>query len=222
MQWIAWRIISTLINTFIIINIVDVILMGPVILKYSNKSKKPSFVISKENRIDIQEGNSCSGYSISYVLRHYGIPADGDKIYAELPKRKNGYVYQREVKRMLEKYGFKVKYRAGNLHTLRNEVSRGNPVIVYVKVRKDKNWRHFVPVVGYDENNIFLAESLAEFVNCNENLYNRKISNEDFKMLWNTSTFVMPLYTHTFFSIDRKGNGKDEDYTLDFAKQRRF
>lgn len=202
---LVWLIIGTFINTFIIITIVDMILMGNFKLTFSNKSKKSSFMITKENCIDIQAGNSCSGYSIAYILRHYGISVNGDEIYAKLPnKMNNGYVYPKEIKRMLEIYGFHVKYYVGNLHALRNEVSKGNPVIVFMKVRKEKNWLHYVPVVGYDENNIFIAESLVELVNCNENTYNRKIGNKDFKILWNTSMLKMPLYTHTFFSIDRK------------------
>ena len=61
-----------------------------------------------------------------------------------------------------------------------------------------------MPVVGYDENHIFLAESLAECVNCNEKAYNRKLSNKDFLALWNTSMIKMPLYTHTFYVIEKK------------------
>jgi len=205
MQWLVWLVMGTFINIFIMINIVDMILMGNYQLLFSNKSKKSSFMITKGNRIDAQEGNSCSGYSIAYLLRHYDISADGNEIYSKLPnKMKNGYVYPKEVKRMLEKYGFRVKYCVGNLHALRNEVSKGNPVIVFMKVRKDKDWLHYVPVVGYDEDNIFMAESLAELVNCGQNTHNRKISNEDFRILWNTSMLKMPLYTHTFFSVDRK------------------
>ncbi len=44
-------------------------------------------MISKENRIDIQAGNSCSGYSIAYILRHYDILSDGDEIYKKLPNK---------------------------------------------------------------------------------------------------------------------------------------
>ena len=205
MQWLVLLVIVTFINTVIIISIVDIFLMGSFKLMFSNKSKKSSFMITKKNRIDTQTGNSCSGYSIAYILRHYDISAYGNEIYSKLPnKMKNGYVYPKEVKRMLEKFGFNVKYCVGNLHSLRNEVSKGNPVIVFIKARKDKNWLHYVPVVGYDEDNIFLAESLGELINCNENTLNRKISSEDFKILWNTSMLKMPLYTHTFYSINRK------------------
>lgn len=61
-----------------------------------------------------------------------------------------------------------------------------------------------MPVVGYDENNIFLAESLSELMNCNHEIYNRKLSYEEFERLWNTSMLKMPLYTHTFFVVERK------------------
>ncbi len=200
---LVWQIIGMFVNSFIIISIVDIILMGNFKLKFSKKSKTLFFMITKENCIDIQAGNTCSGYAIAYILRHCGISVKGDEIYAKLPnKMNNGCVYPKEVKRMLEKYGFDVKYCVGNLHALRNEINKGTPVIVLIKTRKDKNWLHYVPVVGYDEDNIFIAESFAELVNCNENSCNRKIHNEEFKKLWNTSMLKMPLYTHTFFTVE--------------------
>ena len=205
MDWLIWYVICTLINTFIIITIVDVVLMGPLMLKFSRKSRISRFMVLKENRIDMQSGNSCSGYAAAYVLRHYDIPADGDDIYMKMPdKMANGYVYPKEIKRMFEKYGFHAKYCTGNLNALKNEVSKGNPVIVLIKVRKGKKWLHYVPVVGYDEDSLYLAESFAESVNCSEKTYNRKVSNRDFKALWNTSLLKMPLYTHTFYRISGK------------------
>lgn len=202
MHWIIWLAIGTFINTFIIITIVDVVLMDPLMPRISRRNHCCSFMVRKENRIDIQKGNSCSGYAIAYVLRHHDIAADGDDIYTKLPdKMANGYVYPKKVKKMFEEYGFHVAYCAGNLNALKNEVSKGNPVIVFIKVRRDRKWLHYVPVVGYDEENIFLAESLEELVNCSEETYNRKISNGDFKALWNTSMLKMPLYTHTFYTV---------------------
>ncbi len=204
MGWFVWS-IGTLVNTLIIITLVDMILMGLFRLKLSRKSSISRFMISKENKIDIQKGNTCSGYSTAYVLRHYDMQADGEDIYSKMSnKMANGYVYPKEIKRMFEKYGFSVKYCAGNLNALKNEVSKGNPVIVFIKVRRGEKWLHYVPVVGYDEDNLFIAESLAELVNCNEKTYNRKISNANFKALWNTSMLKMPLYTHTFYRLERK------------------
>lgn len=205
MIWLAWLIIM-FVNAIIITTIVDIVLMGSFTLKFSKKCAIPQVMISKDNRIDMQKGNQCSGYSTAYILRHYGIPANGDEVYEKMSnKMANGYVYPKEIKRMFEKYGFCVKYCVGNLHALKREVSKGNPVIVFIKVRRDKNWLHYVPVVGYDEEHVFLAESLAELVNCNEEVYyNRKISKKDFLRLWNTSMLKMPLYTHTFYVIEKK------------------
>ena len=204
MIWLVWLIIL-FVNAIIITTVVDIVLMGSFTLKFSKKCAITQFMVSKDNRIDMQKGNQCSGYSTAYILRHYDIPANGEEIYEKMPnKMANGYVYPKEIKRMLEKYGFCVKYCVGNLHALKREVAKGNPVIVFIKVRSDKNWLHYVPVVGYDEEHIFLAESLAELVNCNEEVYyNRKISKKDFLRLWNTSMLKMPLYTHTFYVIEK-------------------
>ncbi len=70
--------------------------------------------------------------------------------------------------------------------------------IVMIRVREDKNWLHYVPVVGFDEQNIFLAESLEDMVNCNEKCYNRKVDNKTFRRLWNTSMLRQPLYRNTY------------------------
>ena len=103
----------------------------------------------------------------------------------------------------LSKNGFKVKYCRGNLNALKNAVATGNPVIAMIKIRPDKNWLHYIPVVGYDGQNIFVAESLAELSNCNEPHYNRRIPAKEFKKLWNTAMPKMPLYANTFFTVER-------------------
>ncbi len=205
MLWYILWLLATIVNTLLIITIVDVVLMGAFALRFSGKCSALSFVITKENRIDMQKENECAGYAAAYILRHYDMAADGEEIYKKIPnKMADGYVYPKEIRRTLEGYGFSVKYCAGNLNALKNEVSKGNPVIVFIKVKEDKSWLHYVPVVGYDEKQIFLAESLTELVNCDEKMYNRRIKNEEFERLWNTSMLKMPLYSHTFFVVERK------------------
>lgn len=138
-------------------------------------------------------------------MRHYDIPANGTEIYQKMPyKASDGCVPPKAIKKVFESYGFHVTYCAGNLNALKREVCKGNPVIVFIKSRKDKRWLHFVPVVGYDEDNLFLAESAAEHTNCNEKEYNRRISNSDFMALWNTAMLKMPLYAHTFYVVEKK------------------
>lgn len=106
---------------------------------------------------------------------------------------------------LFKEKGFNVCYHSGNLNTLKHDLENsGNPIIVMIRIQKDKNYLHYVPVVGFDENNIFIAESLAELVNDNNELYNRKISNKEFLKLWNTSMLRQPLYKNTYFVTSNK------------------
>ena len=194
--------LSTLVNTVIIITIADIFLMGGLHFHFSIKCRKKEVVITKANRIDLQNGYQCAAFSSAYILRHWDIEEHGDNLYEVIPnKKKDGRVYPRGILNLLSQYGFNVKYCAGNIAALKNEVSRGNPVIVMIRIQTDKNYLHFVPVVGYDEQYIFIAESLADFVNSNEQYYNRKILVKEFKKLWNTSMLKMPFYRNTYITM---------------------
>ena len=194
----------TLVNNVIIITIADIFLMGGLHFHFSIKCRKKEVVITKANRIDLQNGYQCAAFSSAYILRHWDIEEHGDNLYEVIPnKKKDGRVYPRGILNLLSQYGFNVKYCAGNIAALKNEVSRGNPVIVMIRIQTDKNYLHFVPVVGYDEQYIFIAESLADFVNSNEQYYNRKILVKEFKKLWNTSMLKMPFYRNTYITISK-------------------
>ena len=196
--------LSTLVNTVIIITIADIFLMGGLHFHFSMKCRKKEVVITKANRIDLQNGYQCAAFSSAYILRHWDIEEHGDNLYEVIPnKKKDGRVYPRGILNLLSQYGFNVKYCAGNIAALKNEVSRGNPVIVMIRIQTDKKYLHFVPVVGYDEQYIFIAESLADFVNSNEQYYNRKILVKEFKKLWNTSMLKMPFYRNTYITISK-------------------
>ena len=123
---------------------------------------------------------------------------------------KNGLVYPKGILHLFSQYGFKVKYCGGNIASLKNEVSKGNPVIVMIRIQSDKSWLHYVPVVGYDEQNIFLAESLSDFINCKELYYNRTIPIKEFKKLWNTGMLKMPFYRNTYYSLQIMEDYYDE------------
>lgn len=84
---------------------------------------------------------------------------------------------------------------------MKNEISKGNPVIVMIRIQTDKKWLHYVPIVGYEEQYIFIAESLEELTNCNERYYNRKIAIREFGKLWNTSMLKMPFYRNTYMVV---------------------
>lgn len=202
---VAGLLLIILMNYLIITNIVDIILLGAFSFRFSAGCHTEQFVITKENRIDMQKGFQCSAFSTAYVLRHFDMEVDGGTLYSVMPhKMKSGYVYPKGVYDMLRSYGMKVKYCRGNLNALKVDLQKGNPIIVMIRVQKDKDWLHYVPVVGFDEEHVFLAESLSELINCKNVLYNRRLRNEEFLQLWNTAMLKQPFYKNTYFVAKSK------------------
>lgn len=202
---VASLLLIILMNYLIITNIVDIILLGKLSFRFSIGCHTEQFVITKENRIDMQKGFQCSAFSTAYVLRHFDKEVDGGSLYSVMThKMKSGYVYPKGVYDMLRSYGMKVKYCRGNLNSLKVDLQKGNPIIVMIRVQKDKNWLHYVPIVGFDKEHVFLAESLSDLINCKNVLYNRRLRNEEFLQLWNTSMLKQPFYKNTYFLVKKK------------------
>lgn len=203
-KWTFIGIIIVLFGYLISVTIVDVHLMGLVQPLYSRHIEKNSFLIEDSTRTDLQEGFKCSAFSCAYLLRHRGINVHGDSIYEIMPnKMDNGYVYPKGIISFLERNNFTVGYYTGNIAALKNEIAKGNPAIVMIKIRSDKDWLHYVPVIGYSADSLFIAESIPELCNVKGKKYNRSISNKDFEVLWNTRAFKMPLYGNTFIIANR-------------------
>lgn len=185
----------------VITHIVDTMLLGALVWKPSHKNGSSSCMAKGTNRIDLQTGFQCSGFACAYVLRHFGIAADGASLYAAMPhKMKSGYVYPKGIRVLLHSFGIRVQYCRGNLSALKQALQKGHPVIVMIRVRKDKDWLHYVPIVGYDEDYLYAAESLPELVNCQGGACNRRIPTADFLHLWNTAMLRQPFYKNTFFA----------------------
>ena len=196
----------------IVTTIIDIMLMGKLIPRISMKCRQKEYIVKNQNRIDIQTGYQCSAFSVAYLLRHFGIDANGIDIYNQMPyKMKDGCVYPKGLPKVLQEYGVCTKYYSGNIEALQNEVCKGMPVIVMIRVRIDKNWLHYVPVVGFDDRYVFVAESLPELVNCNCNkCYNRRIEKKYFLQLWNTAMLKQPLFRNTFYVVTKSNTKKGE------------
>ena len=109
----------------------------------------------------------------------------------------------------------------GNFNALKKELERGNPVIVVIRSFVGKNDLHFACLTGYDQENVYFADSIQSWVNvdkdgnpiqpnlempasANETVYyNRVVPVSEFKKLWNTSMLKMPLYRNIFFVQSR-------------------
>jgi len=190
------------INTFIITIITDMFILGVPCRCRVEKSKQKQYILAVPNRIDFQRSTECSGFSAAHVLRSFGVEADGNELYKRMPgKLRNGAVLPKNLKKILQNAGFKVRYCKGEINTLKGVLSEGKRVIAFVKTRNDKHWLHYVHVVGYDGEQVFIADSLRELVNCNTEHYNRSLTNEEFLKLWDTRELYMPFYKNTFLII---------------------
>lgn len=203
-MFIALIIAGIILNTFIIIQIVDMILMGRLHFHHAKNQMPDKYIIDTPNQTEKQGEVECAAFSSAYVLRHLGMKAEGVDLYDKIPgkfKMAGGTVYPKGVRYCLAAHGVKSQYCRGNLQILKEEIAKGVPVIVMMKIREDKNWLHYVPVVGYDNKHIYIAESYAPLVNCDEKLYNRKIEAKSFERLWDTKELKMPLYSKTYYRI---------------------
>jgi len=193
---ILWIIISTIINAYLMT------LPIPVLRK---RNYPANYLILQNNRIDFQNNTECAAFSTAYVLRHFGMEEEGEALYTQFPsKTRAGTVYSKGIREVLRRKGFQTNYYKGNINTLKYEVSKGTPVIVFIKVQKNRNNLHFVPVVGYDKEYIYLSESLRHLVNCDDDnkSYNRKVPINEFKKLWNVKRIHMLLYSNTYITVD--------------------
>lgn len=198
-------IIRTIILYIMISTTINAYLMTLPIPVCRRRNYPPEYLIKRKNRIDIQTNRECAAFSTAYVLRHFGMEADGVELYTSFPsKTKSGNVYPKGIRTILRKMGFRTNYYKGNINSLKYEVSKGNPVIVFIKAQKDHNSLHFVPVVGYDEKYIYLSESLRERVNCIEDnkRYNRKVPIDEFRQLWNVKNIYMLFYSNTYITVN--------------------
>ncbi|GAA3347680.1 hypothetical protein GCM10017717_22250 [Deinococcus persicinus] len=193
---ILWIIISTIINAYLMT------LPIPVLRK---RNYPANYLILQNNRIDFQNNTECAAFSTAYVLRHFGMEEEGEALYTQFPsKTRAGTVYSKGIREVLRRKGFQTNYYKGNINTLKYEVSKGTPVIVFIKVQKNRKNLHFVPVVGYDKEYIYLSESLRHLVNCDDDnkSYNRKVPINEFKKLWNVKRIHMLLYSNTYITVD--------------------
>lgn len=173
-----------------------------------NKVVAPSkYLIEIPNRIDFQTVLECSAFSCAYLLRHFGQDVEGLTVYENMPnKMKNGSVYPKGIINYLNSRGLHVQYCKGSVAQLKNEIAKGTPVIVFIKVFPNKKYYHYVPIVGYDDTYFYLAESLKDLVNIQtkSNIYNRKISVAELKKLWALNNLRMPIYSNTYFITSSK------------------
>ena len=144
------------------------------------------FCASVGNRIDCQTDGKCATYAAAYLLRHFGEAADGEALFPEL-KRPLGFASANSIVNVFERHGYQAKACHGIIDTLKQRLAGGKPIIVFIRIPGDT---HYAVVVGYDEQYIYLADSLAENANVSDTRYNRVLTTEDFEAVWKTETLL--------------------------------
>lgn len=159
------------------------------------------FCASSENRIDYQTDGKCAAYAAAYLLRHFGEAADGEALFPEL-KRTLGFISANSIVDVFEQHGYQAKACHGSVDTLKQRLSGGNPIIVFTRIPGDT---HYAVVVGYDEQHIYLVDSLAKNANASDVRYNRVLTTEDFEAVWKTGT-LLPDNIYITFLASERGN----------------
>lgn len=144
------------------------------------------FCEGAENRIDYQTDGKCAAYAAAYLLRHFGEDADGEALFPEL-KRPLGFTPASSIAEVLTRHGHLARACRGSLDTLKQRLAEGQPVIVFLRIPGDT---HYAVVVGYDEQHVYLADSLAENANASDARYNRVLETAAFEALWKTGTLL--------------------------------
>ena len=145
------------------------------------------YMITTENEIQKQYRYECGAYSTAYVLRSLGEDVDSKEFYDSVePKGKDGSVTYEAMQAGVERYGCKLESGMISLAALKYEVSKGVPVIVGMEIAPGNSLPHFLPIVGYDDEYIYAAESVGRYANEKGDHYNRKIKINVFKELWKT------------------------------------
>ena len=219
---ILWEIIKFILNVLAITTVVDIILMGPLLMHFEKKAKCNEFfvrprpeTVKTENGtyFEFQGEGGCAGFSSAFVLRHIGQAAKGDEIFKEVPYTYGkGVAFPKGITGFFKKRGIKMTACMGNLAALQNELARGNPVIVVIRSFVGKSYLHFACITGYDEENIYFADSIRDWVNVDaakapdgtELYYNRIVPLAEFKKLWNTSMLKMPFYFNIYYRMKSK------------------
>ena len=153
------------------------------------------YMITSENYFDYQPNYECSGFSSAYVLRSLGEDADGLELYNEISNKNNdGTVSPKNLVDFLTKKGYSVNLHSGTMLQLKHEISKGTPVIIFVRTSPEEDYYHYLPIVGYDEENFYAADSLQYKTNAENEQYNRIITNSDFEKMWETGVFRKNTY----------------------------
>ena len=155
---------------------------------YVSQHKHPSkYIISPNPAPDTQSTFECAGCSSAYLLRFYGENVNGVELFHQstFPCKHSEGAYPKCFKVLFEEQytHYTATYYTGTTDDLKDAVSQGTPVIVLLFNGKTL---HYVPVMGYDEEHIFIQDSVDEYRNVDDSKdFNRSVETAVFDKMWN-------------------------------------
>lgn len=154
-----------------------------------------TYFVTKHSYFEKQEKSQCGGYSSAYVLRCLGEDITGKSCYDQLGyKFSNGYVLPQALTEMFAQYDYAATIYRGDLDSLKTRLRQGNPLIVLVG--KSYHWQHYITVVGYDKDNVYIYDSNNDIDNSKG--YNRALSYADFMAIWENG---IPFFAKIYFVL---------------------
>lgn len=169
-----------------------------------------SFLIMDENRFDYQPGLECSAFASAYMLRHFKEDADGLELFETFPGKLSGGagVSPSGIEEFFHgREGYTAEFVTdGTVEDLKGLVSTGVPVIVFIHVEEPYESihnTHYLPLVGYDSEYFYFAESLDYLANCKDEKgisYNRKTEISKFERLWKD---IDGIWDNPYFVIQK-------------------
>lgn len=167
-----------------------------------------SYMVTGDNYFDYQPGLECAAFSSAYLLRYYGEEADGLTLYENFPnKLPGGGVMPNGIKEFFSGRGYQAEFKSdGTVAVLKELLSQGAPVIVFIHVEEpyeSTHNTHYIPLIGYDADYFYFAESLIDYANCKDEKdvpYNRKTEIAKFERLWAN---IDGTYDYPYFVITK-------------------
>lgn len=167
-----------------------------------------AYMTTSKNYFDYQPGQECSAFASAYLLRHFGEEADGLELFEDFPGKLpgGGGVYPSGVEQFWnDRGGYTAEFKSGGtIDELKRLVSTDVPVIVFIHVEEpyeSTHNTHYLPLVGYDTDYLYFAESLEYLANCKDEPdlgYNRKTERTKFERLW---TNIDGTWDNPYFMI---------------------
>lgn len=156
------------------------------------------YLIETPNYFEQQGINQCGGFASAFVMRHFGQDCLGKDVYDRLDaKLSSGYVLPQTILDYFDGGHYQIALYQSDLPRLKTRVAQGDPVIVLMG--QGGSWQHYAVVVGYDEENIYLFDSLKQTILDNA-YYNRSMPTAYFEQLWNNG---LPFFERACFAINK-------------------